>query len=358
MSWIGLRDSEDAIVIPEGLAARRPSLIGSDPNGLLPRGTVICELSYDAIGQTLRLFDDRTLTPWPATFSLTIGPHGTVTLTISQGDQVIRERLSTDLTNGDCGVVVSYAWDAPARSGVLSVYIPDRGKLFQTELTAPPPITLATATNLIQSTRAPGVVFVAISDEVEPNGPMPALTGTATLLTTKGPKLVRHVRPGDLVITADNHLAQVRWTGFCDLPARGRFMPLRVRAPYFGVIKDLFLAADQRLFFDGSEVEYLFGEESVLAAARHLVDHVSVLPAPGIRIMRYHHILLDHHAIISVSGAQMESFDARLLLDDPASRRHSVLHNVPTELLPRPGHLAQPLLKGFEAVTLTALRAA
>jgi hypothetical protein len=358
VGWIGLSDAHECLIEPLGLASPLKNHEKPSPAALLPKGSLICEFSYESSGQILRLFDYRTESPWPAAFSLRIGPNGTVTLAVSQGDQTLRHRLTTDLRNGDSGVLISYVWDAPARSGVLSVYIPDRGKLFQADLIGPMPLTFRAAQALLRAPPPPSVVFSAISDRVEPAGPMPSISGAATVMTPKGTKALRDIRPGQMVVTQDGSLAQVRWTGAVDLPARGRYQPLRLRAPYFGAQRDILIAPDQHLQIAGSEVEYLFGEESVLAAARDLRDNTSVLAVGGLNLMRYYHLLLDRHEVIPVFGTPMESFDPGPLLNDPASLRHSVLRDLPRELLPRDTTLARPVLRGFEAVTLTSLRAA
>ena len=56
------------------------------------------------------------------------------------------------------------------------------------------------------------------------------------------------------------------------VPARGSLAPVRLRAPYFGLLDDVIVAPEQRLVIDGSEVEYLFNQEAVLVPARHLVN--------------------------------------------------------------------------------------
>ncbi|EET49288.1 Hint domain-containing protein [Thalassobium sp. R2A62] len=358
MSWIGLSDPEGGTFAPRGLTTSQVVATPSDPMMLLPQGTFLCELNYLAGGTTLRLCDYKTVNPWPVNVSLVIGPNGTLTLTIVQGSEMLRARLTTDLTNGDNGVVIAYTWDAPARKSALSVFIPERGKFYVTDVQGAMPLVRKCAGQLVGQRTIENVNFVAVSDQVEPVGPMPGLSGAARIRTTKGIVAANKVRPGDLVQMHDGDIAQVRWCGSVDLPARGQFQPLRVRAPYFGATHDVYVAAEQHMLFSGSEVEYLFGEESVLASARHLIDHVSVLPAPQVRIMRYHHFLLDRPGIMSVSGAPIESFDASSVLRDHSLLSHSVLANMPPELLPKPDKTAHPLLRGFETVTLAALRAA
>ena len=125
------------------------------------------------------------------------------------------------------------------------------------------PLVRKCAGQLVGQRTIENVNFVAVSDQVEPVGPMPGLSGAARIRTTKGSVAANKVRPGGLVQMHDGDIAQVRWCGSVDLPARGQFQPLRVRAPYFGATHDVYVAAEQRMLFSGSEVEYLFGEESV-----------------------------------------------------------------------------------------------
>ena len=357
MSWIGLRDASEGVLSAVGLghANRGPA---PDPDSLLVRGTLFIECSYEPRSQPVNLIRLFARDPWPSALTLCLDTDGTLRLLMRHGAQHLSRELATDLDTFENVVQITYSWDCPARHGTLSLYLPDHGKLFQTEVSAPFPLSMRDATRLMADhflckTDA-SLHFAALSDDIEPAGPMPSIGENATIETPKGQKAIETFRPGDIVTTLDGDDAQVRWAGSHLLPARGRYAPCLLRAPYYGVTRNFLVGQDQRLYLSGSNIEYLFGKEEVIAAARHLVDHRAVLAVDSRPLtVRYHHILLDRPAVIIVNGTPLESFDVRPLLGDPGVLRHSILRDLPPELRPMATDLEIPVLHGFEALTLT-----
>jgi hypothetical protein len=80
------------------------------------------------------------------------------------------------------------------------------------------------------------------------------------------------------VLTRDGHALPLRAVHRRDLPTRGFFAPIVLRAPFFTRHTDLLVAADQPIAIGGLEVEYLFGEEEVLVEARFLTDGRAAAP--------------------------------------------------------------------------------
>jgi len=133
-------------------------------------------------------------------------------------------------------------------------------------------------------------------------------TAGTRILTPHGPRPVEDLRPGDLVITADDGLQPVRWTGRRSVPARGRLAPVRLRAgSAFGNGRDLLVSPQHRMLVTGHRANLLFGESEVLAAAKHLIDGRDVTRAPGGEVT-YVHLLFDRHQVIFAEGAPSESF--------------------------------------------------
>lgn len=95
-----------------------------------------------------------------------------------------------------------------------------------------------------------------------------ALTPVAT---HRGAVGARHLRPGDLVETLEGP-TRVLSVGRAGLLPDGGTAPVLLRAPYFAARCDLLVSPDQPVILHGAAVEYLFGEDSVQAAARLLVD--------------------------------------------------------------------------------------
>ena len=124
MSWIGLRDASEGVLSAVGLghANRGPA---PDPDSLLVRD------------------------PWPSALTLCLDTDGTLRLLMRHGAQHLSRELATDLDTFENVVQITYSWDCPARHGTLSLYLPDHGKLFQTEVSAPFPLSMRDATRLM-----------------------------------------------------------------------------------------------------------------------------------------------------------------------------------------------------------------
>ena len=61
------------------------------------------------------------------------------------------------------------------------------------------------------------------------------------------------------------------------------------------------------MLVEGWKAELLFGEEQVLAAAKHLVNGDSIFVDEGGEV-EYFHMLFDTHEIVYANGAPSESF--------------------------------------------------
>lgn len=361
MGWIGLRHDNGGTFRPSGLETP-PDQPLPDPDTLLPRGTLACEFIWRPVATRTNIVRYSARVPWASSLSVCVDPDGTAYLFVAQHGQAHATRLRASLGQSAQRVIATFGWDAPARRAVFSIYLPETGALHLTALTPPPPLSHRDAGRIItepgRCATDPSVVWLALSDRVEPVGPTAGIGATALLDTPDGPRPIHRLGPGQRVLTADGGSAQIRWTGWQDLPARGSHTPLLIRAPYFGLTADLLVAPTQRLRLKGSEVEYLFGEEEVSAAAAHLFDGRAILRAPAMQTVRYYQVVLDRPAILLVSGAAMETLDIGVLRADPALLPYSLLAAMPRELLPRAALGPLPVLRAFEAVTLAAARAA
>jgi hypothetical protein len=182
---------------------------------------------------------------------------------------------------------------------------------------------------------------------------MPGLDTTALIATPKGDRPLGALRAGDRVFDSDGVPRRVRWAGSVTLPAAGAQAPLRLRAPYHGLTADMQLAPDQRLLLSGSEVEYLFGQERVSTAVRHLADRHSVAPASSdAPVVTYGQVLLDTPAAILANGAAVESFDAQPLFSAPRLVTNSVLADLPRADWPKRTGGVAPVLRAYEALSL------
>ena len=349
-SWIALRDRHGVVFSPftEG---HSPS-----PATLLARGTLLLHYAHEPRPMRHNLIRYSSRTPWPSSLTVCTEPDGRMRVLMAQGTSSTAFDLPTAFRGPEEDVIFRYSWDGPARQASLAVDLPERGATFHARAEGPFPlffrdvhriITAAAETTLSQEVRS-----VAFSAEIEPIGINPTLDPDARIATPQGERPIASLRVGDHVLTAEKDPAQIRWVCRQDLPARGRFAPLRLRAPFYGLHTDLIVAPDQRLRLSGSEVEYLFAEEQVSATAGHLMDGRTIVRGPETTIQRYYQLLLDRPATLIVNGAELESFDPGAMAGNRELLEASVLRGLPPELVPSSYGSGLPQLKGFEALTL------
>lgn len=128
------------------------------------------------------------------------------------------------------------------------------------------------------------------------------------IATPRGARDIASLRPGDFVVTRDHGMQPIRWIESRTVPARGRFAPIRITPGVVtGLERDLLVSPQHRMLFQGFRAELLFGESEVLAAAKHLVDGVSVTQEETDTVT-YVHMMFDQHEIVFAEGAATESF--------------------------------------------------
>lgn len=358
LNWIGTRTHEEGIFNPTGLDRLIPK--GQVGLELLPRGSLMMEVAVRPQVHPVNLLRYNILEPWPSGITVSLEPDGMLRLSMRQGARRQETTLKTTLGSKMQTVHITFIWDAPNRKGVLSAHTPDHGLMWQTEVLAPFPVSLRDVERILTIPNActlhDGVGFVAIADAPCPLGPIPGLSGSAAVDTPRGPIALRDIKAGDYVNAQGCRPVQVLWAGQASVPTLGRFAPILLRRPYMRLWDDLIAAQDQRACLSGSEVEYLFGEERVTTAIRHLESRncaAHLKPKPA--VITYHQILLKTHEIITVNGAAVESFDGSAVLGSEARLKTSVLADMPAHMRPRQIGLAAPVLQGYEALTLTGV---
>lgn len=357
MAWIGVTDGDSGWFSPRG-AGDPPAGAGA----LMARGTLMLEtrLTPENRPQTLVAF--RRSHPWPGTFSLQALPGGSIVLVESQGDDTRSAVLPCPYKDRTDIVRLSYSWDAPRRTGRLTIerLLPDSTHSITLHNVRP-----MLLEDLRKMMTAPGcrrmdgnVIFAALSDRVEPVGPMPGMTAQTRILTHMGEKPVHRIRRGDVVVTDRGAQVPVLQVVRRTVPARGTFHPIRLRAGYFGLSRDIAVAQNQKVVMRGSEVEYMFGREAVLVPARYLLNNSSALLATGPDMVTFYQLLLPGHEAVLASGCALSSLYIGRLRRKPEQLAASVLAPFDRARLPEHAHRAWPVLKPFEAITLASGRAA
>lgn len=362
MTWIGITDHTSGWFSVEGADGAPDTGASYDPGALLSRGTLLVEtrLSPENRPQTLLAF--RRSHPWAGTFSLQALPGGSIVLIEAQGNDTRTAVLPCPYDDRTDIVRISYSWDAPGRTGRLSIERPYPNSTHSVDLPKSRPMVLDDLREISlrrgHSQMDREVTFFAVSDQVEPVGPMPGLTAKTPILTSMGEKPVHRIRRGDVVVTDRGDRVPVLQVVRRTVPARGSFRPIRLRAGYFGLSRDITVSPNQKLVMRGSDVEYMFGREAVLVPARHLVNNQSAFWGKGPDMVTYYQVLLPSHDAVIASGCALSSLLIGRIRRKPDALASSVLASFDRARLPEHAQPAWPILKPFEAVTLASSRAA
>jgi hypothetical protein len=174
-----------------------------------------------------------------------------------------------------------------------------------------------TLTIIVSASSGPGngnnaslLVSVAIDGDA-----VPCFTIGTLIDTPDGPKAVESFKPGDRVLTMDNGVQEVRWVGqeFCStrrLEKKPNLYPIRIRAGAMGggqPAQDLMVSPQHRVLVRSRVAERMFGQNEVLAAAKHLVALAGIEIAHDLQEVTYVHLLCDQHEIIYSNGAPTET---------------------------------------------------
>jgi hypothetical protein len=257
---------------------------------------------------------------------------------------------------------ITYSWDSTAKWGRLAMEDPESSHIVTVPVANPKPILVDDLRNMVlgrgDQPISSDVIFAAVSDQIEPIGPMPSLLPSTPLATPWGFKPLSTLKRGDTVTTQDSGVVPVLQTVSRTVPACGSFAPIRLRAPYFGLQQDIIVAPDQRLVIDGPEVEYLFSKEAVLIPARHLVNGFAAMQETCGPTITYAQILLPSHETMIAAGTPAESLYIGRIRRQADQMASSILAGFDRSMLPEHHQPAHTVLKRFEAITLASRRAA
>jgi Ca2+-binding RTX toxin-like protein len=151
---------------------------------------------------------------------------------------------------------------------------------------------------------------------------IPCFTSGTPILTPRGWVAVESLVPGDAVLTSEGP-QRILWTGHralseADLARHPEWKPVHFPTGAIGNTQPLRLSPQHAVL-----MRDIFGAK-VLVRAKHLaeVGFGGARVAQGVRSVRYHHILMERHAVLCAAGAPAESFYpgalAMEILDWPA----------------------------------------
>ncbi|WP_415405044.1 Hint domain-containing protein [Tateyamaria sp. SN3-11] len=359
MNWIGLTDHEGGRFAPSGLGPDPTEL----PTGtLMERGTLMFETQvaghvrpHDLLGMTQHL-------PWAREVIFRAIPGGGIAM-VQRNDDDITHAAIRWVGDGRAHTLrVTYAWDAPSGWARLALEQPERARVVTNRVHAPKPLRAEILRDMMLGKGARAlskeVLFGAVASDIAPIGPMPSLHPATPVATPTGYRAAGDLNRGDTVVTNTGAIVPVLHSVRQTVPARGSFAPVRLHAPYFGLTRDIVVAPEQRLVLQGSEVEYIFGQEAVLVPARHLVNgYAATWTAPS-AVADYAQVVLPGHEVLIAAGCALESLYIGRIRRQKDRLNASVLAHVPSRLLPEHARPIHQVLRPFEAITLIDQRAA
>lgn len=179
-----------------------------------------------------------------------------------------------------------------------------------------------------------GAGAITLSNIITTPPPTPVCFCAGTeIATPSGPCRVERLRAGDHVLTDTGESRQVMWVGqtritLAQLRANPDLRPIRIAAGAFGACapcSDLDVSPQHRILVDGPLPAFLFGEDRVLAPAKHFVGTLAKRVEPEADVVYYHVMLADHDMVLS-NGLATESFQpARRTLDAMSPEAQRIL---------------------------------
>ncbi|WP_439142239.1 Ig-like domain-containing protein [Pseudooctadecabacter sp.] len=144
---------------------------------------------------------------------------------------------------------------------------------------------------------------------------IPCFTPGTTIATPKGERLVEDLREGDRIITRDNGIQEIRWTGRKEmsgksLVANPHLKPILIKAGALGnglPERDMLVSPNHRCLVASEKTQLYFEEREVLAAAKHLVGAEGIHEV-DVMGTAYIHFMFDRHEVVLSNGAWTESF--------------------------------------------------
>ncbi len=192
----------------------------------------------------------------------------------------------------------------------------------------------------------------------------PSLVEGAEVLTLDGALPVQELQIGDMVITRDAGAQALRWisrveVSSAQMAATPGFRPVRFATNSMGPgrpSRDTMLPPSHRVLIRNARAAVLFGEREVLAAAQHLINDATILPAKDLGGIVYFHLLFDDHQIVYADGLEVESLPPGrdVLMMIPEAEKADLIARMPE--LPSKARSQQPgkrrQLKYWEAAAM------
>ena len=144
---------------------------------------------------------------------------------------------------------------------------------------------------------------------------VPCFTPGTLIATPKGEVRVEDMKAGDRVITRDNGIQEIRWTGRRtlaggDLARAAHLLPVQIRQGALGnglPERDMMVSPNHRVLVANDKTALYFEDREVLVAAKHLTGLQGVETVAAASVT-YIHFMFDQHEVVLSDGAWTESF--------------------------------------------------
>lgn len=256
-------------------------LASQSDEALLETGIFVAEMMLPLPPATV-LINFQAEEGWARTFALFHDLSLGLVLLQRQGNRVVRHVLPGPLPQGRGPARFIFRYDAPRGRSAMSLEClapqeegtPSR---VRAQGAAPLPLWSADIAALAQGRtqdcgKHPSVLWFGLTRAAS----LPrqaAWLGLATPVETlRGTVAAGQLRAGDRLVTPTGEPVRLAGVRRLHLPSRGSFTPILMRAPYFGLRRDILISSDMPILLTGPEVEYIFSEEGVMIPASHLVD--------------------------------------------------------------------------------------
>jgi hypothetical protein len=224
--------------------------------------------------------------PQGAALSVFADPRGGIAVLIRQGDRVARHRMTGALPLPPSGIArMTLASDPGTGRWSLRIEVPGTSLARTTRGRNPLPLGPLAAMIAGGSvpTCHPAVLWFGLAQGDRMPVPAPWVGPATPVDTPQGPRAAASLRAGDIVTTLAGP-RPVAGITTCTTPVSGSLAPVRLRAPWFADRADLIVSNDQPVMLCGVAVEYLFGEDAVLAEAGMLAGDTAAIrdARPGV----------------------------------------------------------------------------
>jgi len=172
------------------------------------------------------------------------------------------------------------------------------------------------------------------------------------ILTENGPRLIETLTAGDRIVTRDNGVQTLRWSGLShvsagQLSAAPHLAPVLIKADSFGPglpARDMHVSPNHRFLIEGWRAQTLFGESELLVRAQAMRNDRTIITDRTAKSVDYIHLMFDRHEIVTADGLATESFQPSDAVKDDldASVRNELLTLFPQLATETLGDLAKP----------------